>query len=151
MNTRTVWRFPLALLAVGGFGLVLSQAGEDPANKELEKFQGTWQYTSVVSAGKKAPLDKGTVTITFKGDKFVVKAGDKVVASGTQKLDPTKTPKQVDAIPDAGKGQTTVGIYEIDGDMLKFCFDLKGKKRPTTFEAPAGSTYFLATAKRIKK
>jgi hypothetical protein len=57
----------------------------------------------------------------------------------------------VDAIPDKGKGPTTLGIYEFDGDTLKFCFDQKGKKRPTAFEAPAGSSYFLATAKRVKK
>jgi uncharacterized protein (TIGR03067 family) len=152
MNGLKHLRFPVALFVAAACTLTLAGAGGDAIKKDLRRFQGTWQYTSVVSDGKKVPEDKVTmVTITFKGDKYTVRDGDKVVARGTQKLDPSKTPSTVDAIPDGGKGPTTLGIYEFDGDTLKFCFDQKGKKRPTAFESPKGSNYFLATAKRVKK
>ena len=42
-----------------------------------------------------------------------------------------------------------VGIYEIDGDTLKICYDLDGKKHPTEFKA-TGPKIMLATYKRVK-
>ena len=48
------------------------------------------------------------------------------------------------------KGAVTLGIYEIDGDTLKVCFDPEGKKRPTEFKTASGSQT-LVVHKRLKK
>ena len=37
------------------------------------------------------------------------------------------------------KGKTHLGIYELDGDMVKFCFAAPGEDRPTKFTAKEGS------------
>ena len=44
-----------------------------------------------------------------------------------------------------------LGIYEIDRDTLKACFDAQGKKRPTEFQSAPGSANFVNIHKRMKK
>jgi uncharacterized protein (TIGR03067 family) len=122
--------------------------------KEAKKFQGTWTFESSETGGKEIPADdlKGFILI-FEGAKHTVKKGDEVVQVGTQKLDPTKSPKTIDVTVTEGpnKGKVLLGIYEIDGDTLKVCFDLQGKKRPTEFKSAPGSENFVNVHKRVKK
>src|SRR5207249_8471827 len=77
----------LGLSASGGTGARADDKAD--VEKELKKFQGTWTFESVEAGGKKLPADqfKG-MTVTFEGDKYSVKNGDKVVEAATQKLDP---------------------------------------------------------------
>ena len=140
----------LGLSASGGTGARADDKAD--VEKELKKFQGTWTFESVEAGGKKLPADqfKG-MTVTFEGDKYSVKTGDKVVEAATQKLDPSKSPKTLDAKVTDGpnKGAVILGIYEISGDTLKVCFDPEGKKRPTEFKGESGSQT-LVVHKRVK-
>ena len=76
-----------------------------------------------------------------------------MVQVGTQKLDPSKSPKAIDVTMTEGpnKGAVMLGIYEFDGDTLKVCFDPQGKKRPTEFKSPPDSANFVNVHKRVKK
>ena len=76
-----------------------------------------------------------------------------MIQVGTQKLDPSKSPKTIDVTMTEGpsKGTVMLGIYEIDGDTLKVCFDPHGKKRPTEFKSAPGSQTFVNVHKRVKK
>src|ERR1700755_2844859 len=127
--------YTLGLIASGGPGVWADNKAD--VEKELKKFQGTWTFESVEAGGKKLPADqfKG-ITVTFEGDKYAVKKGGEVVEAATQKLDPSKSPKPLDAKVTEGpnKGAVILGIYEISGDTLKVCFDPEGKKRPTEFK-----------------
>jgi uncharacterized protein (TIGR03067 family) len=122
--------------------------------KEVKKFQGTWTFESSEAGGEKLLADglKGLVLI-FEGDKHTVKKGDEVIQVGTQKLDPSKSPKTIDVTMTEGpqKGAVMLGIYEINGDTLKVCFDAEGKKRPTEFKSAPGSQTFVNVHKRTKK
>jgi uncharacterized protein (TIGR03067 family) len=122
--------------------------------KEANKFQGTWTIESSVSDGQALPAEslKGLVVI-FEGDKHTVKNGDEVIQVGTQKIDPSKSPKTIDVTMTEGpsKGAVMLGIYEFDGDTMKACFDPSGKKRPTEFKSEVGSGYFVNVHKRLKK
>jgi uncharacterized protein (TIGR03067 family) len=140
------------------FALVASAlvgvAADDKADKDLKQFQGVWTIESREVGGKKEPAEKNKyVTGTFDGDKVVVKHGDKVLMKGTQKLNPSRTPKAVDVTitEGDGKGALMLGIYEIDGDTLKVCFDEEGKNRPTEFKTAEGSKTSLNVHKRVKK
>jgi uncharacterized protein (TIGR03067 family) len=121
--------------------------------KELKKVQGTWVFQSVEAAGKQEPAGqfKG-VTVTFAGDRYTVNKGDEMIQACTMKLDPTKSPKTLDATVAEGlnKGAIILGIYEINGDTLKVCFDPEGKRRPTEFKTVSGSQT-LVVHKRVKK
>ena len=141
----------LVLAASGGTGARADDKAE--VEKELKKFQGTWTFESVEAGGKEIPAAefKG-MTVTFEGDKYTVKKGDEVVQAATQKLDPSRSPKAIDVTVTEGpnKGAVMLGIYEINGDTLKVCFDPEGKKRPTEFKTASGSQT-LVVHKRVKK
>jgi uncharacterized protein (TIGR03067 family) len=121
---------------------------------DLEKFQGTWTVERVEAEGKEVPIALfKDMTLTFEGDKYTVKVGDQVVQAGTHKLDSSKSPKTFDDTVVVGTNQATVivGIYEISGDTLKFCFDPQGKLRPTEFKTAPGSQTTLGVYERVKK
>jgi uncharacterized protein (TIGR03067 family) len=142
----------LVLTAPGGTGARADDKAD--VEKELKKFQGTWTFASVEAGGKEAPADdfKG-MTVTFEGDRYTVKKGDEVIQAGTQKLDPSQSPKAIDVKVAEGlnKGALMLGIYEISGDTLKVCFDPEGKRRPTEFKSASGSQTFVAVHRRVKK
>jgi uncharacterized protein (TIGR03067 family) len=144
-------RHALAVLAVAAL-VGVARPGGDAGKKVLATIQGTWRFTSVVMDGKESPPEelKGR-TITFSGDKWVVRQGGKTLQAGTHKFDPGKKPPQVDAAvtEGEGKGNTMLGIYEQKGDTLRVCFDPQGKERPTSFAPKAGQ--FGATVRREKK
>src|SRR5262245_36891899 len=152
-------RLPLtALFCVVGFarlgGSVTLADDRADLDKEAKKFQGTWTIESSVTGGKEIPADqlKGFLVI-YEGDKHTLKFGDKVFQVGTQKIDPSRSPKTIDVTMTEGpsKGAVMLGIYEIDGDTLRACFDPHGKKRPTEFKSAPGSENFLNVHKRVKK
>jgi uncharacterized protein (TIGR03067 family) len=146
-------RKALAILAVG---LLAAAAPEgEAAKKELKKLEGTWVPVSLVFDGKERPKDDlQTLALTITGDKFMVKAGDKVFGEGTVAVDPGKNPKTMDNKWTAGgnKGKTEVGIYKVEGDTLTTCFAEAGTdKRPTTFASKEGSKHELTVFKRAKR
>ena len=138
--------------ASGGTGILADDKAD--LEKELKKFQGAWTIESSETGGQKIPADQlKEFIVTFEGDKHTLKMGDKVFQVGTQKIDPSKSPRTIDVTMTEGpeKGAVMLGIYEFDGDTLKVCFDPKGKMRPTEFKSPEGSEIFLNVHKRIKK
>jgi uncharacterized protein (TIGR03067 family) len=142
----------IGLAAPGGPGA----AADDKADleKEVKKFQGTWTFESSEAGGQQLPAGElKELVITFAGDKHTIKKGDQVVQVGAQKLDPSKSPKAIDVNMTEGpnKGVFMLGIYEINGDTLKVCFDPQGKKRPTEFKSAPGSANFVNVHKRVKK
>ncbi len=122
--------------------------------KEVRKFQGTWTFESSEAGGRGLPAGelKGLI-LTFEGDRHTVRKGNEVIQVGTQKLDPSQSPKAIDVTMTEGpsKGAVMLGIYEIDGDTLKVCFDPRGKKRPTEFKSAPGSENFVNVHKRVKE
>ena len=138
--------------ASGGSGTLADDKAE--LEKEARKFQGTWTIESSVTGGRELPADElKTLVVTFEGDKHTVKKGDEVIQVGTQKLDPSRSPKTIDVtmIEGPNKGAVMLGIYEFDADTLKVCFDPEGKKRPTEFKSAPGSKDFVNVHKRVKK
>jgi uncharacterized protein (TIGR03067 family) len=130
------------LLAVVMLLVAANDPKDDAGKKELAKLQGTWSYVSFVNPnGDKMPDDQlKKMSITYSGDKWTVKEEDRVIVSGTQKLDPSRRPHEIDAVitEGEGKGNSMLGIYEWEGDMLKVCFDPMGKERPTSLTPKMG-------------
>jgi uncharacterized protein (TIGR03067 family) len=142
----------ICLAASAGSATLADGAAE--LEKEARKFQGTWTIESSETGGQELPADDlKTFVLTFEGDKHTVKKGDEVIQVGTQKLDPSKSPKTIDVTMVEGphKGTVMLGIYEIDADTLKVCFDPEGKTRPTEFKSAPGSKNFINVHKRVKK
>jgi uncharacterized protein (TIGR03067 family) len=123
---------------------VCSSIAADAPEDDLDKLQGTWSLVSAVRDGKDVPDDEvGRTTLVIKGHRFTFPEDTTVGTgpSGTFTIDPSRTPKAIDATPDSGphKGETWLGIYEIAGDLYKIGFAPPDKPRPTRFVSEPGS------------
>jgi uncharacterized protein (TIGR03067 family) len=145
---RTTMKTGLTAL---GIALCVAAARGDDAKKELEKFSGFWQAVSITEDGKDQPDAVKTTKLTVKGEQYTYNVKDQVV-EGTHKLDPSKKPKEIDAVrskgPDAGK--TLKGIYVLTDDTFTVCFAAAGKERPTDFKSKTGDGRRLMEFKRVK-
>src|SRR5262249_45019185 len=130
-----------------------ADAPKDEVKKDLDKLQGTWKLVSGEQEGE-AMAEDGlkAAKLTVTGDKFSIKLGD-FEGDGTQKLDPTKKPKTVDAVGTGGQtqGMTYLGIYEFSGDSLKQCYAQPGDERPKEFTTKSGTGRFLFVWKKESK
>jgi uncharacterized protein (TIGR03067 family) len=131
----------------------------DPADDDLAKLSGTWLTVSLVNDGKalvdeKTPPKEGPATkLVYERNTWMVKVGDKTVATGKFKIDAAKAPKEIDIMDESGvkNEKTKLGIYEINRDTYKYCLAPAGKPRPTEFASKAGSGHSLGVSKREKR
>jgi uncharacterized protein (TIGR03067 family) len=146
------------ILTTGSIMATDSPAKDDTSKGDLDKLRGTWLTVSLINDGKtlqdeKTPAKEGPTTkLVYEGDKWMIKVGDKTVAKGMLKIDPSKKPKEIDLLDESGmkNEKTKLGIYEIDGDTYKFCLAAAGKPRPTEFTSKEGSGHSLGVMKREK-
>lgn len=125
--------------------------GDDKAPATDEKLYGTWTLTAAELKGMALPNpDAAELTIVISKDgKAVMKTKEKTT-DATYKVDPAKTPKEIDIIPPASDASkpTLKCVYEVDGDTLKICIPISGPtKRPTAVD---GKENMLWTLKRQK-
>ena len=144
-------------LIVAGIAFLVVAGGscsQEAAKKEMTQLEGEWSMVSgeasgasmpkeMVKSGKRVAKD-GETTITF---------GGRVYFKAKFRIDPAKKPRAIDYTMTEGptKVKTHLGIYELDGDTVKFCFAAPGKDRPTEFTAKEGSQRTLSVWKRVKK
>jgi uncharacterized protein (TIGR03067 family) len=146
---KTVALLSMAFAAVLIAGLPIGAHGET----DQQRLQGVWQVLAVYAFGKKGPAEaiKG-MTYTFTGDTLVIAPAEPGSNSEfTITLDPAKKPKKIDLkiIKGPGKGETMVGIYDLDGDALEICF--ADKVRPTDFVTKAKSGAGVALKRKLAK
>src|SRR5580693_2071100 len=115
-------KYPILLVVVS-----LLVTADEASKKNLYQLQGTGTLVSAERDGKKLPEEETKKTkIIFRGDKFVFPDASGIGTSqkGVIMIDPSKTPKWMDSVAtdDTGKGQVSLGIYEIKGDDYKVCF-----------------------------
>ncbi|MCI0703945.1 MAG: TIGR03067 domain-containing protein [Planctomycetia bacterium] len=137
-----------------------------PPRSDLDKLQGYWKPLEIQSEGKaQMPIelmkqvtvvvDKSEYHLYFK-EKELDKEGKPIVfrlALANIALDEKASPKTITFEFAEGpfKGQKRHGIYELAGNQLKMCYGPTDKPRPTKFESPAKSGYFLETwARQVK-
>jgi len=116
-------------------------------SNDTTKLQGTWKMVSCVWNGEP---QNGNVQWVVDGDHYTVQLNGKSAETSTITLDASK--KHIDVFhhdtPEGTYGGKLKGIYELKGDSLKVCYDLKGQHYPTSFEAGPGSGQVLYQLKR---
>jgi uncharacterized protein (TIGR03067 family) len=142
--------FALAFIAALFFVPIEEQPS---AKQELAKLKGTWQVTGLDDGEDQAPADElAKIQLAIDDDKITFTgAAEKLVA--TFKIDPGKTPKEIDMVPLDGpkKGKVYKGYYSLDGDTLKLCFSEKLDERPKAMKVDAASKTGIMTLKRAAK
>jgi uncharacterized protein (TIGR03067 family) len=113
------------------------------AKKEMALLEGEWSMVSGEANGMAMP------EATAKTGKRVAKGGETSITLSGQvyfkakfSIDPSKKPKEIDYEMTEGptKGKTHLGIYELDGDTVKFALLRRGRiARPTSQQKRAAS------------
>lgn len=119
--------------------------------RDMKNLQGTWNVVSLEMEGRK--LAEGTLTgakIVVEGTHFT-SVGMGMTYEGKIEIDSSTKPKSFNLVFEAGpeKGNTNLGIYEVDGDTWKMCLATRGSVRPKKFESGPGSGFALETLKRL--
>jgi steroid delta-isomerase-like uncharacterized protein len=116
-------------------GLIQSLRGPGSPQDDLAKFQGAWAAVTFEKHGEETPEEHlGEVRLVIEGDRYRYEEPGGGF-EGRYRLDPTRSPKEIDSIPTSGehRGRVAPGIYEIDGDTHRVCFAPPGSEaRPTS-------------------
>lgn len=121
--------------ANGGLGERLARF----ENAVLEKFQGSWRLTGWELAGGKLTAEEMKArddVMVIEGNNFTYLDKGQKVYFGRIAVDSTQDPPTLLLLgTDRKQDMYTWCIYELDGDTLRICKDVKGKGRPTEFKA----------------
>lgn len=145
--------FSSVLIVAAGL-LIAVDVPKDQTKDGLDKLQGTWTGVSMESEGVAADEAQAHgMKLVIKGNKYTFTTGGGQEEEGTLKVDASKKPKTMDVHITAGaeKGQTQLGIYEIDGDTFRLCVAGDMKDRPTELKSKADSGHGLFVFKRAKQ
>jgi uncharacterized protein (TIGR03067 family) len=140
------------LILVAGSPLAPDDLKKEALDKEYARFEGTWKIISLEVGGMKmADTTINAARLIIKGKEFTMKE-QIATYRGHFVIDPSKTPKWIDMKFTDGpeKGNTSYGIYEVEGDDFKLCLTITGKTRPTEFAAKPKSGHGFEVLKREK-
>src|SRR5437773_8255635 len=123
------------------------------APEELQRFQGTWTVEGWEESGKAlAAADLKKRGVFFGGNIFVLRRDGKLYQAGAAQIDPGKSPRTINLSVKEGEGKDGVmlGIYSLEGNTLKLCFDPEGQTRPEDFKPEAKAGFTLITLRKPK-
>lgn len=120
------------------------------AADDRQQWQGTWTMISCIANGDSTD---GNVQWVVSGDAYKIRLDGKLGSDPYPfQLDSSK--KRIDVnhhdTPPGTWGGKFKGIYEIKGDSLKVCYDLKGQHYPTSFAAGPGSGQVIYQFRRAR-
>jgi uncharacterized protein (TIGR03067 family) len=119
---------------------------------DIEKLQGVWNMVSLEMDGRTMPASMlGGARIAIQGDHFT-SIGMGATYEGTIEIDATRIPRTLNMNFRAGpeKGNTSLGIYEIEEDTWRLCVTTRGTDRPTKFAGEPGTGNAFEILQRVK-
>ena len=119
---------------------------------DAQIIQGSWTPVKAELGGQ--PISDAilkTIRLKLTDGKYEVFVG-MAPDKGTYVVDSSAKPKSITVNGTEGpnQGRTFPSIYELEGDSLRICYDLSGKKRPTEFKSVPGTKLYLVTYARKK-
>jgi uncharacterized protein (TIGR03067 family) len=138
------------LLAVTTWGLLAAPAAQGDNKADLKVLAGTWDVVSFVIDGDKQALDNiKDIQLTFRPDGTwqVTKAG-KLIDKGTFTIDGSAMPKKLTSRSSRPGAGDEPAIFEVQEDVLLFCYSSIADKRPTRFRSEKGSKFGMIVAIR---
>ncbi len=121
---------------------------KDKPKKDEVAILGVWELVTMEVNGMVLPAGGEMMRFAFTDGKLkLTLVGKPKEQDATYKLDPAAAPKAIDI--DEGKGRTSLGIYDLDGDKLRICLaEGKTPVRPTEFKG-VGKAVVVFTLRRV--
>src|SRR4051812_36607837 len=140
-------RIPFLVVAALSLGFAPApRARPNNGSTDLQKMQGVWvPITS--STGNQPDL---ALRMAISGDRLTYTRAGKIICEYTLTLDASRTPHAYESkgVGGVNLGVSFSGIYSVNGDTLKFCYNGKDN-RPAAFEGPNKGS-FLEVYQRVK-
>jgi uncharacterized protein (TIGR03067 family) len=140
-------RFSFALVLAALIGPATVSRADDAG-----ALQGTWHIVTAELGGvRQAPEVVTNIVLKISDGKYEVIVNghpDK----GTCKVDPSTKPRTMDITGTEGPntGRTIPAIYELSGDKLTICYQLRGSTRPKEFKSSKETSEYLVVYQRKK-
>ena len=138
--------------------VVAEDAGKQggDADKDKKALAGIWQtVTSEMDGEKQAEDETRLYKVLIDGDKLSILKDGEIFMAGKITVDTGPKPRHIDLKLEKNEpnpddvGKTLPGIYEVDGQSLKWCFALSDQiERPKSFATSSGSQLVNATLKK---
>ena len=112
---------------------------------ELRALEGEWRFSSLEVDGTVVPAMMTSASrLLIDGDRFRTESPE-ATYEGVFTIDVEAEPARIDIefIEGPEAGNWSYGIYELDGDDLRFCLGLSGAPRPGRFVTSPGSGHAL--------
>ncbi len=116
------------------------------ASTDDQELQGKWIVKSFEYNGAEVDRLKDAVR-EFKNGKYSLSPTSGEAIEGSVTLDTSKSPKSIDLDVN---GRILKGIYQLDGDTLKLCYNLSSEERPTEFVSKPDSGLIVVVHSREK-
>ena len=126
---------------------------DSAAKADVARLQGVWSMVAAESDGQRFTglMLAGSRRVAI-GNETTVHIGGALFMKANFAVDPSKKPKAIDYKVTGGAtaGKTQLGIYDVRGDTVQFCFAEPGTARPVDFTAAPGSKRMCSVWKREK-
>src|SRR6476661_2478228 len=122
-----------------------NESDDQKAPDDRQALQGEWIPVKAELAGQAMPeAVLKTISLKLVKNEYEVLVAGKP-DKGTWTIDPAAKPKSMTIVGIKGpnQGKTFPAIYELDGDTLRVCYDLSGKKPPADFKTKADTKLYL--------
>jgi len=119
----------------------------------LRSLEGTWAFTSLQIESMTIPPESLTQSkLVINGDRFNMLSPEADYL-GIFDIDIEATPNTIDIdfIEGPEEGNSSYGIFHLEGNDLRICLGLAGASRPTEFVARPGTQHALETLKRVSQ
>lgn len=154
LRQETKMRHQVQRRVVGGLlglaALVLPAGSHGDDASDRQKLVGTWQgYLAEPRGDRPGPVRFSEVVISAERIRARRLDGSDM-GEGTYQLGANGRARTLDANGLSGepRGKTFLGIYEIQGDTLRWCMANPGKPRPEEFMSRPGGGQFLMVLRR---
>jgi uncharacterized protein (TIGR03067 family) len=151
MNSRRCLIVAAILLVAAG------DARKEAIKSEMAKLTGAWTLTSMKSRTGKEVRKKSEMVIGKDGSVEFTASRRldlplELVARGGIELDPSATPKFYTLTQtQPARNDPAIGVYELDGDVLRWCYMSEHKRRPKKVSLDEDGGDVLLTFERKKQ